>query len=149
MSWTVLFVLMVLAGYMAFLARLLWIAFGQPRKTTREPARAGWILTRILAGNRRDCDDDLVWQTQVPALEFLRSAGSAGASVARMKDLYGEFARAYPELCDGSNFSDWIDTLQSAAVAVQKLDTIAITVKARLLLERLGQRQFSHGVPRS
>ena len=144
MSWVVL---LVLAGYMFFLARLLWMAFGRTRKTPREPTRAGQCLLCILAGAKGDCDHDLLWQTQVPALEFLRSAGSAGASVIRMKELYSEFARAYPELCDGSNFSQWIDTLQSGAVAVQKGDTIAITKEGRLLLSRLNQRQASQSLP--
>lgn len=148
MSCVALIVLVLLAGYMFFLARLLWTAFHRSREEPSEPPRAGGCLRCILAADREDRDYNLLWHTQVPALEFLRSAGNSGVPMARMTEIYHQFARAYPELCDGSNFSDWLDTLQSAEVAVRKGGMIAITGKGRVLLDRLGQKQLSHGVPR-
>jgi hypothetical protein len=147
MSCIALTVLVLLAGYMFYVARLLWIAFGQAREKPIEPLRAGLSLPHILADDREDCDYDMLWYTQVPALEFLRSAGSTGVSIARMTEFYREFARAYPELCDGSNFSDWLEALQSAEVAVHEGDMIAITEKGRFILDRLGQKHVSQSGP--
>jgi len=138
MDCTTLIVLVLLAGYMCYVARRFWIGFGQAWHKPGRPSRAGLSLTYVLA-DRGDCDYDLLWATQTPALEILRSAGSGGASIARMAKLYREFARTYPELCDGSNFSDWIEALQNAEVAVHCRygAMIALTEKGLLVLHDL------------
>lgn len=140
MDYTTLTVLVLLTGYMFYVARRFWIGFGQAWQKTGRPSRAGLSLTYVLT-DRGDRDYDLLWETQMPVLEVLRSAGSGGASIARMAKLYREFAWTYPELCDGSNFSDWLDALQNAEVAVHCRygAMIAITEKGLLVLHDLQQ----------
>jgi hypothetical protein len=139
MDYTTLIVLALVAGYMFYVARRFWIGFGQAWHKPGRPSRTGLGLRYVFTGDRGDCDYDLLWATQMPTLEILRSAGSSGASLARMAKLYREFARTYPELCDGSNFLDWIEALQNAEVAVHCRygAMIAITEKGLLALRDL------------
>jgi len=59
-----------------------------------------------------DPDHAIIWDTQLPALELMASAGGDGAPV---KDLRGFYARScgqYPELYDGSSFRGWLEFLK-------------------------------------
>lgn len=140
MSWAGFAGIVLAAGYMFYIVRLFRIGFSQVRKTQSESGRTGLNLVHIFTDHGDDCDYDLLWRTQVPALEILWKAGSRGVSTARMKEFYREFCRAYPELYEGSELSDWLDALQSAGVAVCEDNTITITEKGRFILERLDQR---------
>jgi hypothetical protein len=64
--------------------------------------------------------------------------------MARMTKLYRDFARTYPELCDGSTFRDWLDALQNAAVAVHchAGAMIAITEKGLFVLKSLEDTHY-------
>jgi hypothetical protein len=129
---------LLLAGYILYMARRFWIAFGQAWRKLRKP-RTSLNLARLLAGDGCDGDRELLWRSQLPALELLQEAGSSGVSIARMTKVYREFARAYPELFDSSTCSDWFDALQEAGVAVhcRQGATIAITEKGQLILDAL------------
>ena len=139
MDYPTLIVLALVAGYMFYVARRFWIGFGYAWQKPGKPSRAGLGLTYVLPDERGDCDYDLLWKTQMPALKILRSAGSSGVSIAQMAKLYRVFARTYPELCDGSNFSDWLNALQNAEVVVHCRygAMIAITEKGLLVLHDL------------
>jgi hypothetical protein len=142
-------VLLLLAGYILYMARRFWISFGQAWHKLRQP-RARLNLARLLAGDGSDGDRELLWRSQLPALKLLQEAGSSGVSIARMTKLYRKLARAYPELFDGSICSDWFDTLQDAGVAVHcgQGDMIAITEKGRLILDAFQCRGVIQDVSR-
>lgn len=127
----------LVAGYIfSCAAWLLRIAFGRLWKK-RPPTRAHLSLSYVLTEDCRDCDYHLLWETQQPALKFLRSAGSRGATVARMTQFYREFAHVYPELCDGSDFVDWLAALKESEVVIREGSTVTITEKARFILALL------------
>jgi hypothetical protein len=128
-------VLVLVAGYLVYVTRLFKIAFGQVRRS--ELSRTGLNLAYALTDDREDCDYDLLWDTQLPALESLGSAGNSGVPLKQMTEIYCEFARRYPELCEGSTFPDWIDALQNAEVAVHEGAIITITEKGRFILQGL------------
>ncbi len=136
----------LLAGCLILVATLLRIAFGQLWKRSSKPPRAGRSLRCVLTGDRDDRDYDLLWRTQLPALEALRSAGSGGVAIARMVQFYRDLARVYPELFDGSSFSDWLDALQSAEVVVycKTGATLILAENGRLILDSL-ERKVCHG----
>ena len=140
MSWITVAVLVLLGGYVLYVTRLFRIAFGQARQS--KPSRAGLNLTYVLTEDREDCDYELLWDTQLPALELLSSAGSSGVPIVRMTKRYRECAIAYPELFDGSTVSDWLDALQNVEVAVCGETMIAITEKGRFILQDI---ERSHG----
>ena len=144
MSWETFAVLVLLAGYVCYVAQLLRVAFGQARREPGKPSRAGLSLRYVLIEDRDDCDYELLWRTQGPMLDFLRSAGSDGVSVEQMTQFYWGFARAYPELADGSTFSDWLDALQNAGVAVhcRARAVITITEKGLSILEHLEEKHM-------
>jgi hypothetical protein len=141
-------VLLLLAGYILYMARRFWISFDQAWRKLRKP-RAGLNLARLLAGDGSDGDRELLWRSQLPALEVLQEAGSGGVSLARMTKVYHKFARAYPELFDGSSCSDWLDALQEAGVAVhcRQGDLIAIAEKGRLILDNLERKSVIQNAP--
>jgi hypothetical protein len=141
--------LLLLAGYTLYITRLLWIPLVQTWRRFRKPLRPGVRLTYAVPNDSEDCDGELLWETQLPALVYLRSVGSRGVSKARMAKLYCEFARVYPELCDGSTYLDWIDALENAAVAVYCCSgvRIAITEKGRSILAGLERRRVPQNVP--
>jgi hypothetical protein len=143
MSWSTFAVLVLISGYALYVAVLSRIAFGRLLEKPCSGARDGVSLRYILTDKRDDCDYDLLWHTQLPALEFLRSSGKSGVPIARMTEFFREFARASPELCDGSTFSGWLDALQSAEVAVERGQNIAITEKGLLILAGL---EFGQGM---
>jgi len=140
MSYITVAVLVLVAGYMLCVARLLAVACAQRlQKPTSPSLSTGLSLAYVLTGDRGDCDYDLLWETQMPALKVLRSGGSGGVPIRRMAKLYREFSRTYPELCDGSSFPAWLDALQNAGVAVycRYGAMIAISGKGLLVLHDL------------
>jgi hypothetical protein len=54
--------------------------------------------------------------------------------------LYRDFAKRYPELCDGERFSDWLVSLQKAGIVVRRNDTIEITDKGMFVLDCVERR---------
>ncbi len=145
MDWTLSAAAFVLiTAYLFYVARLFRIAFGHAWEKSYKTPPVGVSLRYVLPDDKDDCDDHLLWQTQLPALKFLRSAGLAGVPVARMAQFYRDFARAYPELTDGSDLCDWIVALQSAGVAVhcRAGAMIAITEKGLFILETLDERHM-------
>ncbi len=141
MSCITLALIVLVAGYLVYVTRLFRIAFGQVRES--KLSRTGLNLTYALTDDREDCDYDLLWDTQLPALEFLGSAGSSGVPLKQMTGIYCEFAHRYPELCEGSSFSSWIDALLDAEVAVYEGTRIVITEKGRFILQ---DTERFHGV---
>jgi len=141
--------LLLLAGYMLYIARRFWILLGRVWSTSRKPpySVAGLMCAIPVDAEAPDCA--LLWETQRPALEMLRASGSTGVSKARMRKLYREFARVYPELYDGSTFMDWMDALQNAAVAVhcRAADRIAITETGRSILADLERKHVFQNAP--
>ncbi|MGC9225361.1 MAG: hypothetical protein ACP5E2_15725 [Terracidiphilus sp.] len=140
---------LLVSGYMFYVARLSWIGFIRAWKSFPKPLRAGVSLTYAAPNDRENFDEELLWETQLPALALLSSAGTSGVSEARMTKLYNDFARIYPELYDGSTFMDWIDALQNAEVAVhcRAGDRIAITEKGRSILAGLERKYVIQNAP--
>jgi hypothetical protein len=145
MSWSTFSALVLVLGCALYITFLSWVVFGRLLKKPVKASRPGVSLSYIFSDNRDDGDYDLLWHTQQPALEFLRSGGKGGVPIERMTALFREFARASPELCDGSSVSDWLDALQSAEVAVERGQNIAITEKGLFILADL---EFGKGFNR-
>jgi hypothetical protein len=141
--------LLLLAGYTLYITRLLWFSFVRLLKGFCKSQTVGASLMHIFANDSEDGDYNLLWQTQLPALELLNSAGSCGVSLTRMTKLYREIARVYPEIYDGSTFQEWLDALQNATVAVhcRAEGIIAITEKGRFILTGLERRCVIHYAP--
>lgn len=140
MDWVTCAVLVpIIAAYVFYAARLLHIGLGQARQRTDKPSQAGLDLGYVLTNDSGDCDYGLLWKTQLPVLKTLRSAGSGGVPMARMAQFYRDLTRVYPELFEGSNFSDWLHAFQNAKAVVHchAGDVITITERGLLILEHL------------
>jgi hypothetical protein len=142
MIFFTLVLLLLIGGYVLFVVRPLWVAFGGTRQGAEAQSDFSGNLGSILTYDAEDCDYDLLWRTQLPALKRLKRAGSGGASEAEMRRLYWDFGRRHPELADGSDLQTWLDALQDAGVAVycSANERIIITEKGEHLLDILEHR---------
>ena len=138
MSRVIFPVLVLIAACVLYIAGLFRISFGRAQQECGKPLRAGLSLRYVLTEDTSDCGYDLLWRTQLPTLDFLRSAGSSGVLLEQMTQFYCEFACEYPELADGSNFSDWLDAMQNAGVAVY------CRADARIIITEIGRSILEH-----
>ncbi len=69
----------------------------------------------------------ILWETQIPALAFIESAGPCGLDLENLRPFYVRCARRFPELYEGSDFDAWLQFLQAAELIVLTGTTVAIT----------------------
>lgn len=107
MRWITLATLLLVAGYLLYVAELARIAFSAAFQHARPCwTGAGPSFALQFTDDRADSESVLLWDTQTPALQLLQSAGSKGISVRRMAKPYNELAHTYPERWEGSSFAD-------------------------------------------
>jgi hypothetical protein len=117
--------LVVVAAVIAFvlIVSLLLVADLAERKHVRQ-LRLGPLsqpFSALSIAYAFDPERFMLWDTQLPLLEQLRSAGPKGYSLAQLYAYYLQLGRRYPELYDGSSFEDWLGFL--AASELLRLDT--------------------------
>jgi len=141
MSWIMVAGILIVASYLLYVCGLLRIVFGTTLTALPErPIQACVATESIMSVDVADDDFALLWRTHVPVLRLLNSAGHNGISTASMMPVYQEFARHYPELCDGEKFSDWLLWLQQAEIVVRRDDTVEITDKGVFVLDCVERR---------
>jgi hypothetical protein len=141
MSWSSVGACIVVIAFSVYLVTLFRIAFGKAR--TPAPAikpEPGFKLQSVLTTADPDCELALLWQTQAPTLEKLRAKGWDGLPVHSLCTLYCCFSRSNPELCEGSDFTDWLNTLDRAEVIERDGETIRITEKGLFMLDFVKQQ---------
>ncbi len=77
----------------------------------------------------------VLWDTQIPALQVICSAGPKGVHFGRVRRVYAMSARRYPELYDGTSFEQWLRFLAEAELITFQEDRIAITAQGRQFLK--------------
>ena len=141
MSWGTVVACTLVAAFIMYLWALCRIAFGKARTSapivTTTPE---FKLRSVLTTADPDCELALLWQTQAPTLERLRDRGCDGLPIQSLCTLYCCFSRTNPELCEGSDFEDWISTLNRAEVIARDGDTIRITEKGMFMLDFVKQQ---------
>lgn len=92
-------------------------------------------------------DYALLWETQVPALKLVASAGENGLSIYRLSAWYLNSSRRYPELYEGSSFQQWLEFLMGEHLLARTGSAIALTVEGahflRYLTSRCDLRRYS------
>jgi len=73
----------------------------------------------------------MLWDTQLPLLEQLRSAGPKGYSLAQLYSFYLQLATRYPELYEGSSFEHWLGFLAASELVRLESDQGYITAEGR------------------
>ncbi len=77
----------------------------------------------------------MLWDTQLPLLEQLYSAGPKGCSLAQMYSFYAQLARRYPELYEGSTFEHWLGFLAAAQLVRLETEHGYITADGRQFVQ--------------
>lgn len=138
MRWAMIAACTLLFVYILYLARLAWLAFGGSTKASPTAASERPVkLTSILAFKDLDCEFAMLWETQLPLLRILRATGDRGLPTESMSDPYGELARSYPELCDGSRLNDWVQAMKDAEIIDEVDHRVELTEKGYFVLEFL------------
>lgn len=79
----------------------------------------------------------VLWDTQLPALQLLASAGEAGVPVLRLCSCYIAASHRYPELYDGCSFPQWLDFFIQGNLAVRHDSRVVLTADGREFLHLL------------
>jgi len=82
-----------------------------------------------------DADHAIIWETQIPALQLISSAGRRGVGLLRLYAWHLAFARHYPELCDGSTFWQWLEFLESAKLATRHGYRVVLTAEGSTFMQ--------------
>jgi hypothetical protein len=77
----------------------------------------------------------MLWDTQLPLLEQLTSAGSKGCSLAHFDSFYRQLARGYPELYEGASFEHWLGFLAASELVRLQTDRGYITAEGRQFVQ--------------
>jgi hypothetical protein len=74
-------------------------------------------LRRLLAPHEAgDADRTIIWGMQIPALRYVFDHEPEGAPRGRLRPMYTELARRYPEIYEGHPFEEWIEFFVAAGV---------------------------------
>ncbi len=93
-----------------------------------------------------DLDDPgaiLIWSTQIAVLRFVRDHEPQSVPCAKLKPIFSELSRRYPEIYDGYNFHDWGQLLVDLNLFRVEAECVHITPAGRALLETL-VKSFPH-----
>jgi hypothetical protein len=96
---------------------------------------AGVAFSTLSIALAFDPDHAILWETQVPALELISSAGPPGVHIRQLYAWFGVAAARYPELYEGSSFKQWLDFLEKAQLITFDASRVALTSKGREFLQ--------------
>jgi hypothetical protein len=92
-------------------------------------------LTIFPAAQAFDANYAILWQTQVPALQFVDAAGLKGVHVRQLYRFYSCSTRLYPELFDNSTFGSWLQFLERERLINRIGTRVLITAEGHHFLE--------------
>ena len=77
----------------------------------------------------------IIWDTQVPALRLVASAGREGLAVEALYPLYTRSSRQYPELYDGSSFESWLEFFNHTGLITVQVGMASLTPEGQQFLQ--------------
>jgi len=131
--------LVVIAAVIAFvlIVSLLLLADLAERKHVRQ-LRLGPLsqpFSALAVVHAFDPERFMLWDTQLPLLEQLSSAGPRGSSLVQLHSFYLQLARRYPELYEGSSFEHWLGFLAVSELVRLEADRGCITAEGRQFVQ--------------
>lgn len=119
------------------------------RKTSSSQSKlehAG-LFTALSLSQAFDPDYVILWQTQLPVLDFINSAGRRGRQMGDLAPLYALSARQYPELYEGTGFAAWLKFLRESGLVVVSVTTVTITHDGQLFLQTFARESYGSVPP--
>ncbi|HVP51841.1 MAG TPA: hypothetical protein VMT05_07025 [Terriglobales bacterium] len=89
----------------------------------------------------------MLWDTQLPLLEQLHSAGSRGCPLPQFCCFYQQLARRFPELYEGSSFEHWLGFLAAAELVRLDPDRGYITAHGHQFVQEFLKCRVAAGGP--
>jgi hypothetical protein len=131
--------LLAVASFLAFVSivLLLWVANTlDARKTCRKseihvgPSFAVLPITQAF-----EPVFAVLWVAPIHALELIRSGGTRGIPVSRLRSTFNEAAARFPEIYDGFGFGQWLQFLEDAQFVVWTGQEVTLTREGCEFLE--------------
>ena len=130
---TVLFFLLPLAAWI--LAGLFVVRSLRRRRSKATEDSDGASFRVLSIALIFDPDHALIWNTQMPALKLVGSAGPKGLSLRKLHKWYLDSAGHYPELYDGSTFKQWVAFLQESQLITSDKNKVVLMLQGERLLK--------------
>jgi len=132
-------VLVVVAAVVAFvlIVSLLLLADVAERKHVRQ-LRLGPLsqpFSALSIAHAFDPERSMLWDTQLPLLEQLSSAGSKVCALAQVYSFYLRLCQHFPELYEGSSFEHWLGFLVASELVRLETDRGFITTEGRQFVQ--------------
>jgi len=115
---------------------LLFLEPAEPRRPREAPPN--WKeepFSALSIEQAFDPDQAIIWDTQVPALRLIASAGREGLAMEALYHLYTRSSRQYPELYEGSSFETWLEFLEYTGLISEHLGTASLTPEGQQFLQ--------------
>ena len=131
--------LVVVAAVVAFvlIVSLLLLADVAERKHVRQ-LRLGPLnqpFSALSIAHAFDPERFMLWDTQLPLLEQLSSAGPKGCALAQLYAFYLQLCRLFPELYEGSSFEHWLGFLVASELVRLETDHGYLTAEGRQFVQ--------------
>jgi len=132
-------VLVVIAAVVAFvlIVSLLLLADVAERKHVRQ-LRLGPLsqpFSALSIVHAFDPERSMLWDTQLPLLEQLASAGPKGCALAQICSFYLRLSRRFPELYEGSSFEHWLGFLVASELVRLETDRAFLTAQGNQFMQ--------------
>ncbi len=132
--------------FVPFAAMLIFVAFIFCWERRRQTLASGVARPRVdepftvlSISGAFDPDHAIIWDTQIPALQLIASAGGEGLPIEALYPFYRDSTRHYPELYDGCSFESWLEFLrQTQLVSVGFYRLLLMPDGQEFLRYRLG-----------
>jgi len=141
--------LVVVAAVVAFvlIVSLLLLADVAERKHVRQ-LRLGPLsppFSALSIVHAFDPERFMLWDTQLPLLEQLRSAGPKGCALAQLYCFYLRLSQRFPELYEGSSFEQWLGFLVASELLRLETDRGCITAEGRQFVQEFVKCRVAAG----
>jgi hypothetical protein len=81
-----------------------------------------------------DSIHSILWQAPIAALELMDSGGNSGIPVVKLRPIYDEAARRFPEIYEGHCFVSWLHFLEQMRLISWDGSNVVLTPEGRAFL---------------
>jgi len=81
-----------------------------------------------------DSIHSMLWQAPIAALELMDSGGNSGIPVVKLRPIYDEAARRFPEIHEGHCFVSWVQFLEQTRLISWDGSNVVLTPEGRAFL---------------
>jgi hypothetical protein len=124
-------IILALAAVLLFAVAMAWFLVASATRARQveeiESQLLGLPFCALSLEQAFDPERAVIWETQIPALQMMVTAGRRGLPAERLYGFYQRSSEAYPELYDGSSFYNWLDFLERSRIVTWTSNKLVLT----------------------